>query len=137
MENRDRDRVSQRTSPTEAGGVNRKVEEEKGREHNKGTSAEFGQSVGRSENLEGGSMRNRDDKGMSNIDRSSSGSGSEVNESSRRPGSSYDSSSGRSGSSGSKSSGSDRLRDEQISRDDQNSGNSGSMGTPPKDKDSY
>ncbi len=135
MENRDRDRVSKRTSPTEAGGVNRKVEEEKGREHNKGTSAEFGQNVGRSENLEGGSMRNRDDKGMSNIDRSSS---SEVNESSRRPGSSYDSSTGRSGSSGSKSSGSDRIRDEHISRDDlENRGNSGSMGTPPKDKDSY
>lgn len=134
MENRDRDRVSQRTSPTEAGNVNRKVEEEKGREHNQGTSAEFGQNVGRSENLEGGSMRNRDDKGMSNIDRSSS---SEVNESSRRPGSSYDSSTGRSGS-GSKSSGSDRLRDEQISRDDlENRGNSGFMGTPPRDKDSY
>jgi hypothetical protein len=133
MENRDRDKVSQRTSPTEAGNVNRKVEEEKGREHNKGTSAEFGQNVGRSENLEGGSMRNRDDKGMSNIDRSSS---SEVNESSRRPGSSYDSSTGRSGSD--KSSGSDRLRDDHITRDDlENSGNSGSMGTPPKDKDSY
>ena len=138
MENRERDRVSQRTSPTEAGGVNRKVEEEKGREHNKGTTAEFGQNVGRSENLEGGSMRNRDDKGMSKIDRST---GSELNESesSRRPGSSYDSSSGRSGSSsGSKSSGSDRLRDDHITRDDlENRGNSGSMGTPPKDKDSY
>lgn len=136
MENRERDRVSQRTSPTEAGGVNRKVEEEKGRQHNKGTTAEFGQNVGRSENLEGGSMRNRDDKGMSNIDRST---GSELNESesSRRPGSSYDSSSGRSGS-GSKSSGSDRLRDDHITRDDlENRGNSGSMGTPPKDKDSY
>lgn len=136
MENRERDRVSQRTSPTEAGGVNRKVEEEKGRQHNKGTTAEFGQNVGRSENLEGGSMRNRDDKGMSNIDRST---GSELNESesSRRPGSSYDSSSGRSGS-GSKSSSSDRLRDDHITRDDlENRGNSGSMGTPPKDKDSY
>ena len=75
-------------------------------------------------------MRNRDDKGMTNIDRS------EVKESSRRPESSYDSSSGRS-SSGSKSSGSDRLRDEHISRDDlENRGKSGSMGTPPKDKDS-
>jgi hypothetical protein len=129
MENRERDRVSLRDSPTEAGGVNRKVEEEKGREHNKGTSAEFGQNIGRSENLEGGNMRNRDDKGMTNIDRSSGSdksSGSEVNETSRRPGSSYDSSTGRSGS-GNKSSGSDRLRDENESKQ---SDNSGSMGTP-------
>jgi hypothetical protein len=134
MENRERDRVSLRDSPTEAGGVNRKVEEEKGREHNKGTSAEFGQNIGRSENLEGGNMRNRDDKGMSNIDRnvgsdrgSDRSSGSEVNETSRRPGSSYDSSTGRSGSSGNKNIGSDRLRDEDESRQ---SDDSGSMGTP-------
>ena len=52
MDKRDRDRVSQRTAPTEAGGLNRKVEEEKGREQNSGTSAEFGQKIGRSENLE-------------------------------------------------------------------------------------
>ena len=97
------------------------------REKDKSTSADLSQK-------EGGSMRNRDDKGMTNIDRSS---GSEVKESSRRPDSSYDSSSGRSGS-GSKSSGSDRIRDEHISRDDlENRGKSGSMGTPPKDKDSY
>lgn len=130
MENRERDRVSLRDSPTEAGGVNRKVEEEKGREHNKGTSAEFGQNIGRSENLEGGNMRNRDDKGMTNIDRSSgSDRGSEVNETTRRPGSSYDSSTGRSGN---KSSGSDRLRDENESKQ---SDHSGSMGTPPRDRD--
>lgn len=54
MENRERDRVSQRSSPTEAGELNRRVEEEKGREHNSGTSAEFGQKIGRSENLESG-----------------------------------------------------------------------------------
>ena len=99
------------------------------REKNKNTSAEFSQK-------EGGSMRNRDDnrddKGMTNIDRSS---GSEVNETTRRPGSSYDSSTGRSGS-GNKSSGSDRLRDEHISRDDlENRGKSGSMGNEPKDQD--
>jgi hypothetical protein len=133
MENRDRDRVSQRSSPTEAGNLHRKVEEEKGREHNKGTSAEFGQNLGRSENLEGGNMRNRDDKEMSNI--GSSRSDSEVNESSRRPGSSYDSSTGRSGSSsgsvGNKSSSSDRLHKEsEISRDDfGRRGGSGSMGS--------
>ena len=95
------------------------------REKDKSTSVEFSQK-------EGGSMRNRDDKGTTNIDRSS---GSELNESTRRPGSSYDSSTGRSGS-GSKSSGSDRLSDEHISRDDlENRGKSGSMGNPPKDQD--
>ena len=90
----------------------------------KSTSADLSQKD------EGGSMRNRDDKGMTNVDRS------EIKESSRRPGSSYDSSTGRSGSSGNKSSGSERLRDENdISRDSEHSGNSGSMGNPPKDKD--
>jgi hypothetical protein len=53
MENRERDRVSQRSSPTEAGDLNRRVEEKKGREHNLDTTAEFGQKIGRSENLEG------------------------------------------------------------------------------------
>jgi hypothetical protein len=58
MENRERDRVSQRTEPTEAGKLNRETSEKQGREQNSGT-AEFGQSIGRSENLEGGEMRNR------------------------------------------------------------------------------
>lgn len=90
------------------------------------TSAEFSQKP------EGGKMRNRDDKEM-NIDRSS---GSEVNETSRRPGSSYDSSTGRSGSSN-KNIGSDRLRDDRL-RDEDNSkhsDNSGSMGSPPRNRD--
>lgn len=56
MENRERDRVSQRTVPTEAGELNRHVEEKKGRESNMGTSAEFGQKIGRSENLESGEL---------------------------------------------------------------------------------
>lgn len=90
MENRERDRVSQRTTPTEAGRINRQVEEEKGREQNSGTSAEFGQNIGRSENLEGGTMDNNKRSGMNNpnsdLDR----------ESSRRPGSDYNSSVGRS-----------------------------------------
>ena len=54
MENRERDRVSQRDTPTEAGQINRQVEEEKGRQHHSGTTAEFGQNIGRSEKLEGG-----------------------------------------------------------------------------------
>ena len=90
MENRERDRVSKRTSPTEAGDINREVSSERGREHNSGTSAEFGQSIGRAENLsEGGEMRNKNE---SNVNKNV-GMG---NEQSRRSGSEgYGSSSGR------------------------------------------
>lgn len=92
MENRERDRVSQRTSPTEAGDINRRTSEEKGRE-NSGTGTEFGQSIGRSENLDEGkeeTMENRDKTNRSNFDE----------ESSRRPSgeSGYGSSQGRQGS---------------------------------------
>jgi hypothetical protein len=92
MENRERDRVSQRTTPTDAGELNRSVEEEKGRQHHSGTTAEFGQNIGESEfpSEEGGNlnMRNR------NEDMKNSNMG---NESSRRSGSgSMGSSSGRS-----------------------------------------
>ena len=86
MENRERDRVSQRREPTDAGRINRQTSEEIGREQHGGT-AEFGQSIGRSENLEGGEMRNPKD----------SGSKSDIDESTRRPGGDFDSSSGRSG----------------------------------------
>jgi len=91
--------------------------ENREKDKNKSSSAEFGQKVGRSENLEGGNMRNRNEENIG------SSKDSEVNESSRRPGSSYDSSSGRSGSStgsmGNKNSGSERMRDDhEISRDD-------------------
>lgn len=54
MENRERDRVSQRTEPTDAGQINRHTEEEKGREKNSGTDAEFGQKIGQAEKLENG-----------------------------------------------------------------------------------
>jgi hypothetical protein len=131
MENRERDRVSQRASPTEAGELNRRVEEEKGRQHNSGTSAEFGQKIGRSENLEGGNMRNRNDEPITNIG-SSTGSGREAREdesSSRRGSGSGDfgSSSGRSGSMGSgnkdSSSNSEKWRDDSDrSRNDSSEG---------------
>jgi hypothetical protein len=49
MENRDRDKVSRRTKPTEAGEINREVSEREGREHD--SSAEFGQKIGRSEEM--------------------------------------------------------------------------------------
>jgi hypothetical protein len=101
MENRERDRVSQRTSPTEAGRINREVEEEKGREQNSGTSAEFGQKIGRSENLEGGEMDNKNRNRNMDLE----------NEPSRRPGSEgFGSSSGRSSSI-------DRDRESSVSRD--------------------
>ena len=125
MENRERDRVSQRSSPTEAGELNRRVEEKKGREHNLDTTAEFGQKIGRSENLEGGNMRNQNDEPLTNIG-SSTGSGREVreDETSRRDiGGSGNFDSGRSSGSGSmgggnKSSGSDRISDDERSRKD-------------------
>lgn len=88
MENRERDRMSQRNSPTEAGEINRRTEEEKGRE-NSGTGTEFGQKIGRSENLgEGGDMENRNKGSMGNME----------NEESRRPSGDkgFGSSSGRS-----------------------------------------
>jgi hypothetical protein len=121
MENRERDRVSQRTSPTEAGRINREVSEERGREQNSGTSAEFGQKIGRAEDLsEGGEMNNRDKN--ENMNRNV-GMGSE---STRRSGSeSYGSSSGRqSGSS---------TRDQQssnISEDRDRSSNRSGSGSP-------
>ena len=89
MENRERDRVSQRSSPTDAGRINRETSEEIGRKTNSGTNAEFGQSIGRSENLrEGGEMdRKKRDESMEN-------------ESTRRPSDEIGTSRGRSGSIG-------------------------------------
>jgi hypothetical protein len=52
MENRERDRMSQRDTPTGAGHVNRNTEEMKGREQNSGTNAGFGQKIGQAEKLE-------------------------------------------------------------------------------------
>lgn len=115
MDNRERDRVSQRDSSTEAGDVNRKTSQEKGRQQS-GTGAEFGQKIGRSENLssenEGGMMRNKDKDNLgSNMENSE-------NESSRRSGSgSFSSQTGRTGSTSNvdRSSGSDITRDDSES----------------------
>jgi hypothetical protein len=126
MENRDRDRVSQRTSGTEAGDINRKTSERQGREGSAG--AEFGENIGRSENLEsstkGGNMDRNKNKNMENTD---------LNESSRRPSGSesgYGSSSGRSGSIGSSSDVSERGSNQSGSNQNVNSGKSrsGSVG---------
>jgi len=122
MENRERDRVSQRTAPTEAGQLNRSVEEEKGRRENSGTSAEFGQSIGRSENLsEGGEMnRNRnDDRVTGNNSNSSVG-----NESTRRSGM------GDMGSSSGRSSGSTgRNMEHDMEHNEQSGGRNGNRGS--------
>jgi len=91
MEHRERDRVRQRNAPTKAGDINRKTSSEQGRE-NSGKGTEFGQNIGRSENLgEGGDMRNKD-MNEGNLDRGS--------EQSRRPSgdSGFGSSKGRQGS---------------------------------------
>jgi hypothetical protein len=100
--NRDRDRASKQTEPTSAGQNNRKASEETGSKHNSGTTAEFGQSIGRSETLEGGAMGNRNEENVSGNSRSNT-SRTEHNmeqESTRRPsGSGFDSSTGRTGSS--------------------------------------
>lgn len=129
MENRERDRISQRSSPTEAGELNRRVEEEKGREHNSGTSAEFGQTMGRSENLEGGDMRNRNDEPMTNSG-SSTGSGREVREDENRSSGSggFGSSSGRSGSGSLGNTDSNKSRDDESIQDESRSRKDSSEG---------
>jgi hypothetical protein len=107
MENRERDRMSQRDSSTDAGDLNRKTEQERG---SSGTGTEFGKNIGRSENLgeEGGNMRNKDQENM-NQERGS--------EESRRP------SGDRGFESGDKSEKMDRSE-----KNDNRSGNIGSSG---------
>lgn len=132
MENRERDRVSQRTSPTEAGQRNRQVEEGKGREHNSGTSAEFGQSIGRSENLEGGTMNNNRNRTDNRNDEVNSNSNL-GNESSRRPtGSDYSSSTGRSSGSMGGSSSSNDISSDTGKRRGNSTGEMGSTGSSGK-----
>lgn len=119
MENRERDRVSQRTSPTEAGKVNRRTEEEKGRDT--GSSVEFGKNIGHSEDLDANS-----EGGM--MDRNKNQQGNMENESSRRSGgeSGYGSSTGRSSGSSGNMGGSSKNSDSNSHISD--SGQSGSVG---------
>ena len=75
MENRDRDKLSRSEHSTEAGDVNRKTSERQGQRND--SSADFGQSIGRSENPRGDvpSGRNSGSEGYdSSSSRSSSGS---------------------------------------------------------------
>src|SRR5436190_21081195 len=106
MENRERDQMSKNTQSTPVGDVNRNTSSQMGKEKSD-SSADFGQNIGRSENLNEPNSRG-------------SKSGSEGWDSSSKSSSSggYDSSSGSSGSSGS-SKGSE-------SRNTDNSSSSGS-----------
>ena len=67
MENRERDKISQSRRPTEAGDINRDVSERSGRDND--SSADFGQSIGRSEELNTPD-RDRNDRERVDPDRS-------------------------------------------------------------------
>ena len=66
MENRDRDKMSKRDQPTEAGNVNRETSE---RQSN--SDLEFGEKIGRSEKLEDRSGRRDESRGRTMTGRSS------------------------------------------------------------------
>lgn len=120
MENRERDKLSQSKTPTEAGEINRGVEEEKGRKS--GNSAEFGENIGRSEELgEGG----KDMKRNPNEDMSNKNLGQE-NESTRRSGQGEFGSSGRSGSSSNLGEQSSNIESDKSRRGSTGNENSGS-----------
>ena len=97
MENKDRDKLSRSTTPTSAGNVNRSTSERMSHEKS-GNSAEFGNKIGRSEDLEnepsrrsGGSSNSNSDSvspGNSRSSRSSSDSDWQSSGSSRSSGSS-------------------------------------------------
>jgi hypothetical protein len=69
MENRDRDKLSRSSGPTDAGDVNRDVSSRRGQEENI-SDAEFGQKIGQSEELEPNSRQSEsvDSSGMKGIE---------------------------------------------------------------------
>ena len=73
MDNRDRDKVSRNTTSTSAGDVNRSTSERIGKEKSD-SSAEFGEKIGRSENLHEPSGRNSGSGSMGSSSSNSSGS---------------------------------------------------------------
>jgi hypothetical protein len=94
MENKDRDKLSRSTTPTSAGNVNRSTSERMGQEKS-GSSAEFGQKIGRSEDPQhepSGRSGNLDPSG--NTSSPSSGSDWNVSGSDRSNSSSSDRNSG-------------------------------------------
>lgn len=110
MENRDRDKVSRNTGSTPAGNVNRDTSSRQGNLNDDST-AEFGQNIGRSENLEEPNRRDegigdegmRGDRGRQGSVGSGGGVGEEIGDPSRNRdlerGSGSNHSGGRSGSS--------------------------------------
>ena len=64
MENRDRDKVSKNTGSTSAGDINRNTSSQIGKDKSD-SSADFGQKVGRSENLNEPSSRTGNSSGSS------------------------------------------------------------------------
>jgi len=71
MENRERDKMSKNTGSTSAGDVNRNTSSQIGK-NKSDSSVEFGQNVGRSENLNEPSSRTGNSSGSSGYDSSSS-----------------------------------------------------------------
>jgi len=101
MENRDRDKMSRNTESTSAGDVNRNTSSQIGK-NKSDSSADFGQKIGRSENLNEPSSRSGNSSGSSGYGSSpsrssgSSSTGSESWESKNKSSSSGGSSSGNS-----------------------------------------
>ena len=71
MENRERDKMSRNTESTSAGDVNRNTSSQIGK-NKSDSSADFGQNIGRSENLSEPGSRSRNSSGSSGYDSSSS-----------------------------------------------------------------
>ena len=92
MENRDRDKISKSTGSTSAGDVNRKTSSNIGQKKSD-SSAEFGQKVGRSENIEREPSRKSglgDSSGMHSDSGRDSGSSGFDSNSDRSKSSDYD-----------------------------------------------
>jgi hypothetical protein len=102
MENRDRDKMSKKTESTSAGDVNRKTSSDIGHQKSD-SSADFGQKIGRSEDIENEPSRKSggDSSGMQSDSGRSSGSSGFDSSSDRSSSSDFDDiESGRSGNRG-------------------------------------
>lgn len=71
MENRDRDKMSKSTGSTSAGNINKSTSQNVGSSKQRGSDVEFGQKIGRSEDLENEPSRKSGSLGSSSSDRSS------------------------------------------------------------------
>ena len=103
MENRERDKMSKNTESTSAGDVNRNTSSQIGK-NKSDSSADFGQNIGRSENLNEPSSRTGGSVGSSGYGSSPSRSSGSTSTGSESWGNKSGSSGSNSSSSGSKSS---------------------------------